>query len=105
MTTSPIRAKVPVIDTEIRGVHDLWGQTLADYWDVIWPCDGITGAFIWEWQDQGLADKFPERWSIRSPGAQPQDTATGMRPDGRRRSAHAGSPDQARAVLEPQDGL
>ena len=38
MTTSPLRAKAPVIETEIRGVHDLWGQTLADYWDVIWPC-------------------------------------------------------------------
>ena len=82
MTTSPLRAKAPVIVTEIRGVHDLWGQTLADYWDVIWPCDGITGVFIWEWQDQGQADKFPERWSIPSPGAQPQDTATGMRPEG-----------------------
>jgi beta-galactosidase/beta-glucuronidase len=82
MTASPDRAKAPVIETEIRGVHDVWGQALEDYWDVIWPCDGITGVFIWEWQDQGMADKFPERWSIPSPGAQPQDPATGMRPEG-----------------------
>jgi beta-galactosidase len=82
MTTSPDRAKAPVIVTEIRGVHDVWGQALADYWDVIWPSDGITGVFVWEWQDQGMADKFPERWSIPSPGAQPQDPTTGMRPEG-----------------------
>jgi len=82
MTTSPDRAKAPVIVTEIRNVHDVWGQTLQDYWDVIWPCDGITGVFIWEWQDQGMADQFPERWSTPSPGAQPQDPKTGMRPEG-----------------------
>jgi beta-galactosidase len=82
MTTSPDRAKAPVIETEIRGVHDVWGQAMEDYWDIIWPCDGITGVFIWEWQDQGMADKFPERWSIPSPGAQAQDPKTGMRPEG-----------------------
>ena len=82
MTTSPDRAKAPVIETEIRGVHDVWGQALEDYWDLIWPCDGITGVFIWEWQDQGMADKFPERWSIPAPGAQAQDPKTGMRPEG-----------------------
>jgi beta-galactosidase len=82
MIASPTRAKCPVIVTEIRGHHDVWGQALKDYWDLIWSSDGLTGAFIWEWQDQGMADKFPERWNIPAPGAQPQDPKTGMRPEG-----------------------
>jgi hypothetical protein len=50
-------------------------------WDVIWPTDGIAGAFIWEWQDQGMYDQFPQRWSIAAPGAK-SDAATGYRVSG-----------------------
>ena len=82
MLTSPNRAKVPVIFTEIGGIEDPWGKILADNWDIIWPSDGIAGAFIWEWQDQDLSDKFPERWSIPSPGARGIDPTTGMRLSG-----------------------
>jgi len=67
MVTNANRAKAPVILTEYsaRGASGL-----SDNWDVIWPADGIVGAFLWEWQAQGMYDKFPERWAIRSPGAQ-----------------------------------
>jgi beta-galactosidase len=80
MLTSPDRAKVPVIVTEYSGAQDSWGHTLGDYWDVIWPADGITGAFIWEWQDQGQLDKFPDRWSVHSPNAPPADATPGAAP-------------------------
>ncbi|MGA2275675.1 MAG: glycoside hydrolase family 2 TIM barrel-domain containing protein [Bryobacteraceae bacterium] len=75
----PARAKVPVILTEIGGLGDPWGKFLADNWDLIWSSDSFTGGFIWEWQDQNLADRFPERWSVPSPGARGFDRATGMR--------------------------
>jgi beta-galactosidase len=77
--SSPARAKVPVIITEIGGVADPWGKVLFDDWAPIWASDSMTGAFIWEWQDQNMADKFPERWSTPSPGAKGFDRATGMR--------------------------
>jgi beta-galactosidase len=73
------RAKVPVILTEIGGVGDPWGKFLSDNWDLIWSSDSFTGGFIWEWQDQNLADRFPERWSVPSPGGKGFDRATGMR--------------------------
>jgi beta-galactosidase len=40
------------------GTNDLWGQVLAAEWDRVWPSKSIFGAFIWEWQDQGLADPY-----------------------------------------------
>ena len=76
---SPARAKVPVILTEIGGLGDPWGRFLNDNWDAIWAYDGVTGAFIWEWQDQNLADRFPERWSIPSPGGKGFDQVNGIR--------------------------
>ena len=76
---SPARAKVPVIITEIGGIDDPWGKVLADDWAPIWSSDSMAGAFIWEWQDQNLADRFPERWSVPSPGGKGFDRATGMR--------------------------
>ena len=82
MITNAIRARVPAIYTEIGGIEDPWGQILNDNWAPIWSSDGITGAFIWEWQEQNLLDKFPERWSVNSPGARPTDRATGLRPSG-----------------------
>jgi hypothetical protein len=78
MLASPDRAKVPAIYTEVGGIEDPWGQILADNWEPIWSSDGITGAFIWEWQEQNLADRFPERWSTPSPGARGFDHATGL---------------------------
>jgi beta-galactosidase/beta-glucuronidase len=72
MATSPNRDKIPVILTEYHGVES---------WAVIWPADGIVGAFLWEWQAQGMYDKFPERWSQRAPGAQ-TDAKTGYRHSG-----------------------
>ena len=81
MLKSPNRAKVPAIYTEIGGIEDPWGKILAANWEPIWGSDGITGAFIWEWQEQNLADRFPERWSIPSPGARGID-AKGIRLSG-----------------------
>ncbi len=43
------------------GEKDLWGQVLANNWNIVWPTDGIVGSFVWEWQDQGIADKFPDK--------------------------------------------
>ena len=79
MLASPARAKVPAIYTEIGGIEDPWGKVLADNWAPIWASDGIAGAFIWEWQEQNLADRFPDRWSVPSPGARGIDRATGIR--------------------------
>jgi beta-galactosidase len=42
------------------GTNDLWGQALAAQWDVVWPSTSIFGAFIWEWQDQGLLDPYAD---------------------------------------------
>jgi len=84
LITDGNRSKVPVINTEqphvfcVRaamdydyGNQDFWGHALKNTWDIIWPADGITGAWIWEWQDQGMADKFSDRRGV--------DPATGMR--------------------------
>jgi beta-galactosidase len=43
------------------GLNDLWGEALANQWDRVWPSKYLFGAFIWEWQDQGLADKYPDQ--------------------------------------------
>ncbi len=82
--TSPDRAKVPVILTEYHpgGGGHLGGEDRN--WDVMWPTDGIAGAFLWEWQDQGMYDKFPERWSTPAPGARTNDPKTGYRVSGAR---------------------
>jgi beta-galactosidase/beta-glucuronidase len=82
MLKSPNRAKVPAIYTEIGGIEDPWGKVLAANWEPIWGSDGITGAFIWEWQEQNLADRFSERWSTPSPGARGIDLKTGIRLSG-----------------------
>jgi beta-galactosidase len=50
------------------GVNDLWGQVLADVWTHVWPSKSIVGSFVWEWQDQGLADKFPSRDGVDQEG-------------------------------------
>jgi beta-galactosidase/beta-glucuronidase len=78
LTASPNRAKVPVILSEYGAGSD---RTLADNWTYIWSTDAIVGATIWEWQAQGMYDKFPERWNIPSPGAR-NDPKTGYRTSG-----------------------
>jgi len=78
MAASPNRAKVPIILTEYGSGGD---RGLANTWDVIWSTDAIVGATIWEWQAQGMYDKFPERWSVPSPGAR-NDPQTGYRTSG-----------------------
>jgi beta-galactosidase/beta-glucuronidase len=82
--TAADRAKIPVVLTEYHpgGGGHLGGEDLQ--WNIIWPNDGIAGAFIWEWQDQGMYDKFPERWSIPAPGARTNDPITGYRVSGAR---------------------
>jgi beta-galactosidase len=84
MATNQARCKVPLILTEEPhtfctasvinydyGVEDFWGQALVNIWDVVWPTDAIVGSFVWEWQDQGMTDKFPDRTGV--------DPITGMR--------------------------
>lgn len=84
IATDKLRATHPAVMTEQPhifyvkeaidydyGVQDFWGQTLANNWDVVWGADGIFGSFIWEWQDQGIADKFPDKHGV--------DPITGLR--------------------------
>jgi beta-galactosidase/beta-glucuronidase len=39
------------------GAHDLWSEALARVWSKVWTAPTILGSFIWEWQNQGIADK------------------------------------------------
>ena len=50
------------------GVKDFWVYPLINQWNFIWPNDSMLGAFIWEWQDQGLADAFPGRTGVDAQG-------------------------------------
>ena len=43
------------------GVSDLWSETLIKTWNIIYPAPQLPGSFIWEWQGQGVADKFPDK--------------------------------------------
>jgi beta-galactosidase len=85
MATNQARLKVPLILTEEPhtfctapvvnydySVEDFfWGQALVNIWNIVWPTDAVVGSFIWEWQDQGMADKFSDRAGV--------DPVTGMR--------------------------
>jgi beta-galactosidase len=53
------------------GCLDTWGHGLLNTWDIIWPAGRVAGSWIWEWQDQGMADKYTNRWGV--------DSVTGMR--------------------------
>ncbi len=70
MVTNANRAKVPVILTEYPAgaATRKWPTT----WDVIWPTDAIVGAFIWEWQAQGMYDKFPNAGRSTAPAPGPR---------------------------------
>ena len=71
LAASPNRAKCPAILTEYGAGND---QQFNTTWNAIWANDSLVGAFIWEWQAQGMYDKFPERWSVPSPGARNNPT-------------------------------
>lgn len=46
------------------GIKDFWGEALANQTETIWRLPGAFGGFIWEWQDQGLADRSQEKDAI-----------------------------------------
>jgi len=39
-------------------VADLWGEALYNSWETIYHGPTNMGSFIWEWQGQGIADKY-----------------------------------------------
>jgi len=39
------------------GAHDLWSEAMIGVWKKVWQAPTILGSFIWEWQNQGIADK------------------------------------------------
>ena len=39
------------------GAHDLWAEAMLGVWQRVWAAPTILGSFIWEWQNQGIADK------------------------------------------------
>ena len=43
------------------GASDLWSEALMKTWDKLWKAPTILGSFIWEWQNQGIADKNPDK--------------------------------------------
>jgi beta-galactosidase len=38
------------------GASDLWSEALSNVWQKVWAAPNILGSFIWEWQNQGIAD-------------------------------------------------
>ena len=43
------------------GVSDLWSEALSRIWDKVWNAPTIAGSYVWEWQNQGIADRNPDR--------------------------------------------
>ena len=76
IAASANRAKAPAFLTE----YSPSGGGVAYAWDVIWSADGMAGAFLFQWQDEGMIDKFPERWPVHTPGAPPGDYVPGSLP-------------------------
>jgi beta-galactosidase/beta-glucuronidase len=68
MTEEPHMLRGGALVAHEYGTLDPWGQGLQSLWDVIWPTDGIAGSWIWEWQNQGMADKFPDRTGVNAEG-------------------------------------
>jgi beta-galactosidase/beta-glucuronidase len=79
MAASPNRTKCPVILTEYGAGTT---QQLNTTWETIWSSDALVGAHIWEWQAQGMFDKFQDRWNQNAPGARTNDRTTGYRASG-----------------------
>jgi beta-galactosidase len=71
------RTRVPAILTEYSPSGP---GGVAYAWDIIWPTPGMAGAFLYQWQDQGQTDRFPERWSDHSPGVPPASFVPGSGP-------------------------
>jgi beta-galactosidase len=46
------------------GIKDFWGEALANQTETIWRLPTAFASFIWEWQDQGLADRSPEKDTV-----------------------------------------
>lgn len=42
------------------GASDAWSEGLMATWDLLWRSPTVLGSFIWEWQSQGIADRFPD---------------------------------------------
>jgi beta-galactosidase/beta-glucuronidase len=40
------------------GVSDLWGEVISKSWNAVDNYPDLVGSFIWEWQDQPIADLF-----------------------------------------------
>jgi len=38
------------------GTHDLWSEAMLGVWSRVWNAPTILGSFIWEWQNQGIAN-------------------------------------------------
>ena len=91
---NPNHAKIPVIITE-QPSTDVGVAEVTNFWNIIWPADNIVGSFIWEWQAQGMYDKFPERWAIPAHGAAINDPKTGFR------NAHGSGPVTAERQITP----
>jgi beta-galactosidase/beta-glucuronidase len=76
IAASPNRKKAPAFLTE----YSPSGGGVAYAWDVIWQSDSMVGAFLFQWQDEGMIDKFPERWAFHSPNAPPASYVPGSLP-------------------------
>jgi len=42
------------------GASDAWSEGLLKTWDLLWRSPTVLGSFIWEWQNQGVADHYPD---------------------------------------------
>ncbi len=42
------------------GMSDLWSEVMTKTWKKLWQSPTILGSFVWEWQNQGIADKNPD---------------------------------------------
>jgi len=91
---NPNHAKIPVIITEEHST-DVGVAEVTNMWNIIWPADNVVGSFIWEWQAQGMYDKFPERWAIPAHGSAINDPKTGFR------NAHGFGPVTADRLTTP----
>lgn len=45
------------VQTYDPGASDAWSEALVKTWDKLWKAPTVLGSFIWEWQNQGVADK------------------------------------------------
>ncbi len=62
------------------GVSDVWSEALVKTWDKLWNDPTILGSFIWEWQNQGVADKNADTTTdfYEGPGRMRQENNKGI---------------------------